>query len=77
MPLFTEDRIIHAEFMIRINLLTKLIIRISLITKIYNQNLSEFRKITEYKIKIKAIKTSTAMKKLLGQGMSEDKNPEG
>lgn len=77
MPSFTEDRIIHAEFMIRINLLTKLIIRISLITKIYNQNLSEFRKITEYKIKIKAIKTSPAMKTLLGQGRSEDKNPEG
>ena len=68
MSLFTEDRIIHAEFMIRINLITKLIIRITLIIKIYNQNLSEFRKITEYKIKIKAIKTLPAMKKLLGRG---------
>ena len=67
MSLFREDRIIQAEFVIRINLITKLIIRISLIIKIYNQNLSEFRKITENKIKIKAIKTLPAMKKLLGQ----------
>ena len=68
MSLFREDRIIHAEFVIRINLINKLIIRISLIIKMYNQNLSEFRKITEYKIKIKAIKTLPAIKKLLGQG---------
>ena len=68
MSLFREDRIIQAEFVIRINLITKLIIRISLIIKIYNQNFSEFRKITENKIKIKAIKTLPAMKKLLGQG---------
>ena len=36
MSLFREDRIIQAEFVIRINLITKLIIRISLIIKIYN-----------------------------------------
>lgn len=77
MSLFTRDKIVHAEPVVRINVITKPIIRINLIIKTDNQNLSEFRKITEYKVKIKAIMSSPAIKKLLGQEMSEDRNPEG
>lgn len=36
LSLFADDKIVHAESIIRINLITKAIIRISLVTKICN-----------------------------------------